>query len=195
MSKPNPKFLPFRRGLSLGVAAGALVASAAAVAAAPEDGRGPHEGGRLHAVAMHGGGMHGGMGWRLGADPARVDRRVDRMLHGLDVSDDQAARIRNIARAAAQDLQGLREARRSLHEQARQVWTQPTVDANAVEALRQQQMALVDQRSRRMSQAMLEISHVLTPEQRTRLAERMEQRRRHLRERASEPPRSLPPAR
>lgn len=195
MSKSNPKFLPLRRGLFLGMAAGALTATAAAVAAAPDAGQGRHDDVRSHHVAMHGGGMHGGMGWRLGADPARVDRMVDRMLHGLDVTDDQAARIRGIARAAAQDLQGQREAHRSLHQQARQVWTQPTVDANAVEALRQQRMALMDQRSRRMSQAMLEISRVLTPEQRARLAERMEQRRRHLHERAPEPPRPPEPAR
>lgn len=188
MSQLHSKSLSVRRMLSLGMAAGILVATGVAVAAPPEAGQGRHDDVRRHHVAMHGGGMHGGMGWRLGADPARVDRMVDRMLHGLDVTDDQAARIRGIARAAAQDLQGQREAHRSLHEQARQVWTQPTVDANAVEALRQQQVALMDQRSRRISQAMLEISRVLTPEQRTRLAERMAQRRPHRHEGAARPP-------
>ena len=79
------------------------------------------------------------------------------------------------------------EAGRALREQAMALFTQPTVDANAVEALRQKQMAVHDEASKRMTQAMLEISRVLTPEQRKQIAEQMTQRRemmqRHQRER------------
>jgi Spy/CpxP family protein refolding chaperone len=53
----------------------------------------------------------------------------------------------------------------------------PTVDARAVEALRQQMVQQHDQTSRRWTQAMLDASAVLTPEQRKQLAERMQQRR------------------
>ena len=184
MSKSSLKSVRLHRGLSLTVAAAALAAATVAIAAAPDAGQGRHDGARMHHVAMHGGGMHGGMGMRLASDPARVDRMVERMLRGLSATDAQTAQIQQIARAAAQDLQGQREAQRSLREQSRQIWSQPTVDANAVEALRQQQIAQMDQRSKRMSQAMLDISRVLTPEQRAQLAERMEQRQRHMHERA-----------
>jgi Spy/CpxP family protein refolding chaperone len=172
------------RGLTLGAAAGTLVVATAAVAAAPDAGQGRHEGGRMPPSAVH-----GGMGMRLSADPARVDRMVERMLRGVDATEAQTAQIRQIARAAAQDLQSQREALRSLHEQSRQVWSQPTVDAHAVEALRRQRMSLMDQRSQRISQAMLEISRILTPEQRVQLAERMAQRHRQMHERASQGPR------
>jgi Spy/CpxP family protein refolding chaperone len=184
MSKASLKSFRLSRGLSLVVAAGAL-AAAAAIAAAPDAEQGRHDGARMHHVAMHG----GGMGMRLGADPARVDRMVERMLHGLNATEAQTTQIQQIARAAAQDLQSQREAHRSLREQLRQAWSQPTVDANAVEALRQQQIALMDQRSKRMSQAMLEISRVLTPEQRTQLAERRAQRHQHMHERGGKGPR------
>ena len=189
MSKTSLKSFRLSRGLSLAVAAGTLAAAAAAIAAAPDAGQGRHDGARMHHVAMHGGGMHGGMGMRLGADPARVDRMVERMLHGLDVTEAQTTQIQQIARAAAQDLQSQREAHRALHQQSRQAWSQPTVDTNAVEAVRQQQIALMDQRSKRMTQAMLEISRVLTPEQRTQLAERRAQRHQHMHERAGKGPR------
>jgi len=184
MSKLKLNSFRVGRGLSFGLAAGALVAATAAIAAMPEGGHGRHDGMRMHHAAMHGGGVHGGMGMRLGGDPAQVDRMVERMLRGLNATDAQTTQIQQIARNAAQDLQSQREAHRSLHEQARQAWSQPTVDANTVEALRQQQVALMDQRSKRMSQAMLEISRVLTPEQRAQLAERRAQRHQHMHDRA-----------
>jgi Spy/CpxP family protein refolding chaperone len=67
------------------------------------------------------------------------------------------------------------------------LFTQPTVDANAAESLRQQMLARHDAASKRMMQAMLDVSRVLTPEQRQQLAQHMKQRRdmmeRHMKER------------
>ena len=81
------------------------------------------------------------------------------------------------------------EAGRAMREQGMKLFTQPTVDANAVEALRQQMMQQHDQASRRGMLAMVEVSRVLTPEQRKQLADRMGQRRdmmqRHMQERRS----------
>jgi Spy/CpxP family protein refolding chaperone len=54
---------------------------------------------------------------------------------------------------------------------------QPTVDARAAEALRQQASALHDQASKRVLQAMIDVSRVLTPEQRKTLADRAAQHR------------------
>jgi Spy/CpxP family protein refolding chaperone len=79
--------------------------------------------------------------------------------------------------AAAADVRQQRETSRGLREQAMALFAQPTVDARAVEALRQQMVQQHDQSSRRWSQALLDASAVLTPEQRKQLAERMKQRR------------------
>jgi Spy/CpxP family protein refolding chaperone len=131
------------------------------------------------APGHHGGGYHGMMGGRM----------IERMLDGVNATDAQRAQIRQIVQSAMTDLKAQRQAARSLREQSMQLFTQPTVDANAAEALRQQMLQQHDQASRRMLQAMLDASNVLTPEQRVQLGERMKQRRemfeRHRRERES----------
>jgi Spy/CpxP family protein refolding chaperone len=113
--------------------------------------------------------------------------RFERLLDSVGASDDQKSRIHDIMSKAAEDQRAQRESDRSLHEQAMALFTQPTVDANAAEALRQQMMQRHEQASRRWMQAMLDASAVLTPDQRGKLAERMKQRRemmeRHQRER------------
>ncbi len=133
----------------------------------------------LTAFARPGHGAHGG-GMFMG-------RGLEHMLDSVNATEAQRAQIKQIAEAARNDLKAQREARKSLHEQGLQVFTQPNVDANAAEALRQQMLAQHDQASRRMMQAMLDISRVLTPEQRQQLAQKMKQRhqmmQRHMQER------------
>ncbi len=130
----------------------------------------------------HGPGMHG-MGNMDGPGMMMGGRGIDHMLDGLNASDAQRTQIRQIFKAAADDLRGQREQRRALHERGLQIFGAPTVDAAAAEQLRQQMQALHEQASKRMLQAMLDASKVLTPEQRAKLAERMKQRGEMMRER------------
>lgn len=122
------------------------------------------------------GGRHHGPGMLFQGSPEHVGRAVDHLLDGVAASDPQRSEVKRIAQAAAADLKSQREATRALRERALQVFTAPNVDANAAEALRQQMQAQHDQSSRRVLQAMLEISRVLTPEQRAKLGERFKQR-------------------
>lgn len=145
-------------------------------------------GGRAGGHAMHGrhgggwGGGMGGPGLFMGS-PERIDRGVERWLEGLNTTEAQRSQVKQIAQAAARDLRAQREASRGLHEQGMKLFAAPVVDARAVEALRQQRLAQHDQASKRMTQAMLDVSAVLTPEQRATLAQRMEQRRQQMQER------------
>lgn len=142
-------------------------------------------------------GQHSGMGGPgpfgaglFGGPPERIERSVDRMLEGLQSTDAQRAQIKQIALAAAKDLRAQREAVRGLFERNRDLLMAPVVDANAAEQLRQQMLAQHDQASRRTLQAMLDISRVLTPEQRATLSQRMKNHRWH-----GGPPRDdVPPA-
>jgi Spy/CpxP family protein refolding chaperone len=131
-------------------------------------------------MRMHGemqGEMHGAGGMMLfGGSPEQIARHVDRMLDGLNATDAQRTQIKQIAQAAAVDLKAQREAGKSLHDRSLQIFTAPTVDANAAEALRQQMQQQHDQASRRVLQAMLDVSRVLTPEQRAKIGERIRQR-------------------
>ena len=132
----------------------------------------------------HGPGGPGGGGMMFGGSPEHVARGVDHMLDGLNATDAQRTQIKQIAQAAAVDLKAQHEGTRALHEKSMQIFAAPTVDAAAAESIRQQLSVKHDDASRRTLQAMLDVSRVLTPEQRAKLAERMKQRGEHMRERA-----------
>lgn len=145
-----------------------VVAAAGAAFSAHAQGR--------HEPAMHG--PRGGAGMMMfDGPPEHIDRAVDHMLDGLNATDAQRTQIKQIAMAAAADLKVQRDAARGLHEKGLQIFTAPTVDAGAAEALRQQMLAQHDQASKRTLQAMLDVAKVLTPEQRAKLGERMKARR------------------
>lgn len=125
------------------------------------------------------GGMGGEFGFFVGPH----------LLDSVNATDAQKAQIKQIMQAARADLKAQRTAGANLHEQALQLFTQPTVDATAVENLRQQMLQQHDQASRRFSQAMIEVSRVLTAEQRAQLGAQMKKRQemmqRHMNERRS----------
>ena len=127
-----------------------------AVLAAPHEGPGGHGG--------HGMGMFDG-------------RHADHMLDVVKATPEQRAQIKQILQAAKTDMSAQRDTSRKLHEQSQALFAQPTVDARAVETLRQQMLAQHDGASKRMTQVMLDVSRVLTPEQRKTLSDRMAQRR------------------
>lgn len=98
---------------------------------------------------------------------------MSRMLDDVKASPGQRAQIEQITQSARADLKARREAGRTLHEQSLQLFAQPAVDAAAAEVLRQQMLAQHDRASQRTLQAMLEISRVLTPEQRQLITQKM----------------------
>jgi Spy/CpxP family protein refolding chaperone len=124
-----------------------------------------------------------GPGMMMAGDPTHVARMIDRLLDGMGATDAQRSQIRQIAQAAAADLNAERDADRALHDRAIELLAAPTVDAAAAESLRQQMQARHDQASKRMLQAMLDMSKVLMPEQRAKLAQRMKQRDEMMRDR------------
>lgn len=142
-------------GLVLAVASTATLVAVAA----PHGGHGGH-----HAMAMGGPMMMKG-------------RMLERMLDDVKASDAQRAQIRQIVEAARSQAPDQHEQRRALREQGLRVFTQPNIDANAAEALRQQMLAQHDQASKRHMQTMLDIARVLTPEQRAQIGQRMTERR------------------
>ncbi|HEY0858439.1 MAG TPA: Spy/CpxP family protein refolding chaperone [Albitalea sp.] len=165
-----------KRGLRW-VAAGLVLAISATVAlsawAMPGGGHGRHGGG------MGGMGSHG----MFMGSPEHMGRGIDRMLDGLNATEAQRAQIKQIAQQAATDLKGQRDTARALRQQSMQLFTAPNVDAAAAESLRQQMLTHHDASSRRMLQAMLDVSRVLTPEQRAKLGEQMAQRHQRMQER------------
>ena len=171
MAQPTQNFFNPTRLLSAAVLA-AVLGTAAISAWAQPGGQAGH--------AMHGGGMAG---------MPMHGRMVEKMLDSVNATAEQRAQVKQITERAAVDMKAQPESGRALREQAMKLFAQPVVDANAAEVLRAQMMQQHDQGSRRMMQTMLEVSRVLTPEQRKTLAERMAKRgdmmRRHQQERQS----------
>jgi Spy/CpxP family protein refolding chaperone len=158
-----------RAGLLMRLGAGSLLLAAAALTISParaEPQPGTH--GAQHA-AMHrmGPGLHGGL-----------PMVPERMLDAVGASAEQKARLRDIYKAAGDEIRAQHENGRALRAQMLQLMAAPQVDAAAAEALRQKQLAQHDATSKRMLQAMLDAQAVLTPEQRAKLAERMAERQR-----------------
>lgn len=171
---------PWRLSLAtlvLALAGGLAQTAAAADGTAP--GMGPGPGGWQ-------GGRHAGMHRGMHDGPERAGgemRHLGRLLDLAKATPEQRSQIRQILQAAHQDLQGQREAGRGLRDQQLALLTQPTVDAAAIEALRQKMLAQHDQASKRMTQALVEASRVLTPEQRKLMGEYRAMRDRHRAER------------
>lgn len=115
--------------------------------------------------------------------------QLERLLDSVNATEAQRSQIKQIMTSAKDEMKAQRMAGGNLHERAMQLFTQPTVDATAVETLRQQMLQQHDQSSRRVSQAMIEVSRVLTAEQRAQLGAQMKSRqemmRRHMSERRS----------
>jgi protein CpxP len=139
------------------------------------------------AMPDHPGGPHGGpRGGHGGPDMMMLSGHA---LDMVDATDAQRAQIKTIMQSAFADLKGQRDAGRKLHEQAAALFAATNIDAAAIEALRVQGQQLREQASKRMSQAMIEAARVLTPEQRTKLAEKMKARQarmaEHMKDRAA----------
>ncbi len=116
--------------------------------------------------------------WGQTFDPAAIEDRADKMVRHLsievDATAEQQERLRGIVRSAVRDLLPLREKAMSSRQRGRELLTQTTIDRAAIETLRTEQMALADQATRRFTQALADAASVLNPEQRRKLAERVD---------------------
>ena len=111
-------------------------------------------------------------------DPARMDEHVERMVKHFavetDATPEQREKLNTIARDLARDMAPLREKLRAARTQGVELLAAPTIDRAALEKLRAEQITLADASSKRMTQALADAGEVLNPEQRKKLAERMQ---------------------
>ena len=92
------------------------------------------------------------------------------MLRRVNATADQQAKIHAIIEAASKDITPIRTSLRGTHDKLRTLLAAPQIDTAAIEALRAERSAAMDQISRRMTTAMEDAANVLTPDQRQKLA-------------------------
>ena len=106
-------------------------------------------------------------------DPARWKGHMEDhalfWLDRVDATDEQREAVRSIIGQVADDLAGAVGEHRTLRRQWLTELKRPELDAEGLEALRAQHVALLDRKSRRALDAIVEAGSVLTAEQRAEL--------------------------
>jgi Spy/CpxP family protein refolding chaperone len=167
---PEAKPRRSRAVLYAAIGAGALLTLIAArpiTAAIQNTAGGFHHGWRGH---------WGGGGHAMSPEAAKEHLQVATkwMLRDIDASGEQQDKINGIVNGAVDDLFRLREK----HQQNRDAFHAQfggtgAVDRAALEEIRKSEMGLADEASKRLVQALADVSDTLTPEQRQALAERI----------------------
>jgi Spy/CpxP family protein refolding chaperone len=111
----------------------------------------------------------------FGHDPQAMREHAavatERLLRRIDATDEQRARVRTIVDSVIDDLASLRTDHRGLHLAAVAELTKPSIDREALEALRAEHVRAIDEASQRVVEAIADIGDALTQEQRVELAE------------------------
>ena len=130
------------------------------------------------------GGWHGGWGGGRGMhgemDPQAMQRRAEAMvkwwLADVDATEAQQKKVAEIMTATMTELRPLRAKHFEARKQVMDILSKPQIDRGALEAVRAQELQLAETFSRRITQSLADAAEVLTPEQRMKLAERMQRR-------------------
>ena len=102
-----------------------------------------------------------------------MEYRLDQMLTEAGASDDQKDKVKTIVMTTIDDVRPNREARKAMRDEIIKLVEAPTIDRNAIEALRAKQMSQFEERSKAIAKAVADAAEVLTPEQRKKLVEEM----------------------
>ncbi len=103
---------------------------------------------------------------------AKFDKVTQRALEKADATEDQKAGIKPIADDLATALYGFREEHMAIRSRLIRAFEAEKVDPAEVAKIREDALALADRASRKITEAMVKASDVLTPAQRRKLVER-----------------------
>lgn len=129
---------------------------------------------------------HGGHGMHMQADQASFrgggfgmgfgGRGMGRMLDRIDATNEQQDKIEEIMDKVHADMRPVMRGFRDTRDDLAKLLAAETVDREALEKLRSERVAAMDQASRTVTAALAEAAEVLTPEQRKKLVENFEDR-------------------
>jgi periplasmic protein CpxP/Spy len=125
--------------------------------------------GKAVAQGMPGRGDHGN-------PQAMAERRVDHLIKLVNGTPEQKTKLLALAQAAMLDMKPMREQLMAARKRGMELLTAASIDRGAIDKMRGESVQLMDGLSRRMSAHMMDAAEVLTPAQRTIVADKMKQR-------------------
>ena len=103
-------------------------------------------------------------------DPARyqehLTKRVDKALNGTDATAEQKKQVADILGQTFKDMRAMHEQRTQNRKAMQEALQAPTIDPAKIEQIRQLQMKVSDDSSKRFTKALTDAGNVLTVQQR-----------------------------
>jgi protein CpxP len=124
------------------------------------------------AAAFAGGGDGPGH-WRGKFMRGFMEYRVEQVLTDVGASAEQKDKIKTLFKTTMDEVRPERGERKAMREEVIKLLEAPTIDRNAIEALRAKHVAEIDAKSKTIAKAVADAAEILTPDQRKKLVEEM----------------------
>ncbi|MCP3984125.1 MAG: Spy/CpxP family protein refolding chaperone [bacterium] len=125
----------------------------------------------------HGPGPHGMFHGDEEIDLDHLRHGARWMLRSADPTDEQLDEIAILAKGAIEELRGLHEGRDAHRAEIAAAFSGDAVDRDALERLRSEALARMEDGSKQVVEVLVQVAEVLTPEQRATLIAEHEKRR------------------
>jgi Spy/CpxP family protein refolding chaperone len=102
-----------------------------------------------------------------------AEKRIEHMLSGVDASKEQQTKANEIVKKSVLNGVPLAEQMRDNQQKILTLLNAKEIDKSAIEQLRGEQVKTMDEISKQMTQTILAIAELLTPEQRAKLSDNM----------------------
>ena len=102
-----------------------------------------------------------------------AEKRIDHMLAEVDASKEQKSKAEEIVKKSVLNGAALADTLRDNHQKMLALLSAKEIDKVALETLRANQSKTMDELSKQATQTMIDVAEVLSPEQRSKLSEKL----------------------